>query len=96
MSLKEQLVSTSKDYLGSLETKLNGLLKPVTPRPEFVNTLRQRIQITGQPAWVSRFNNMQFILILVAGVLSGVVVVTMFARVLVNLLASGKKSSGIS
>jgi len=95
MGLKEQLVSTSKDHLDSLEARLNGLLKPVTPRPEFVNTLRQRIQITGKPAWVSRFNNMQFILILVTGVLSGVVVVTMIARVLVNLLVSGKKSSEI-
>ena len=96
MSLKDQLVSTSKDQLGSLETKLNGLLKPVMPRPEFVNTLRQRIQITSQPAWVSRFNNMQFIVILVAGVLSGVVLVSMLARFLVNLLVSGKKSSGMS
>lgn len=96
MGLKDQLVSTSKDHLGTLENKLNGLLKPVSPRPEFVNTLRQRIQITGHPAWVSRFNNMQFLLILVTGVISGVVVVTIFARLLVNLLISGKKSSEIS
>jgi CII-binding regulator of phage lambda lysogenization HflD len=95
MGLKEQLVRTSKDHLGSIETKLNGLLKPVTPRPEFVNTLRQRIQITGKPAWVSRFNNMQFIIILLTGVLSGVVIMTMLARVLVNLLVSEKKSSEV-
>jgi hypothetical protein len=95
MSLKEQIVNPSKDHLGLLESRLNGLLKPVTPRPEFVNTLRQRIQITGQPAWVSRFNNFQFTVILVTGVLSGVFVVTMFARVLVNILGSKKKSSGI-
>lgn len=96
MGFKEQLISTSKDHLGSLETRLNGILKPVSPRPEFVNTLRQRIQITGKPAWVSQFNNIQFILILVTGVLTGVVVVTMLARVMVNLLASGKKSSEVS
>jgi CII-binding regulator of phage lambda lysogenization HflD len=96
MSLKEQIVSTTKDHLGSLESKLNGLLQPVSPRPEFVNTLRQRIQITGQPAWISRFNNIQFIVILVTGVLSGVVLVTMLARFLVNLLTSKKKPSGIS
>ncbi len=96
MSLKEQLVSTPEDHLGSVENKLNGLLKPVMPSPEFVNTLRQRIQITRQPAWVSRFNNIQFILILVMGVLSGVIFVTMFARWLVNILVSGKKSAGIS
>ena len=96
MSLKEQLVSTSKDHMGSLETRLNGLLKPVMPRPEFVNTLRQRIQITSHPAWVSRFTNIQFSLILVLGALSGVFVVTMLARLLVNILVSGKKSSGIS
>ncbi|MFH2039974.1 MAG: hypothetical protein ABIJ65_11120 [Chloroflexota bacterium] len=95
MSSKEKLVNTPKDTLGLLETKLNGLLKPVMPRPEFVNSLRQRIQITTQPAWVSRFNNIQFILILVAGVLSGVIVVTMLARLLVNNLVSGKKSTGL-
>lgn len=96
MSLNGQLVNKSNDHLGSLETKLNGLLKPVAPRPEFVNTLRQRIKITEQPAWVSRFNNMQFILILVTGVISGVVIVTMLARALLNILVSGKKSSGVS
>ncbi len=96
MNLKEQIINTSIDRLGSLETKLTGLLQPVSPRPEFVNTLRQRIQITSQPAWVSRFNNLQFIVILVTGVLSGVVLMTMLARVLVNLLISRKKSSGIS
>jgi len=96
MGFKEQLFKTSKDQFGSLETRLNGLLKPVAPRPEFVNTLRQRIQITGKPAWVGQFNNMQFIVILVTGVLAGVVVVTMLARALVNLLVTGKKSSHAS
>lgn len=95
MRTKEQLVNTTDDHLGSFETRLNGLLKPVMPRPEFVNSLRQRIQITTQPAWVSRFNNIQFILMLVVGVLSGVVVVTMLARLLVNNLVSGKKSAGL-
>ena len=95
MSLKGQSIGTTKDHLGSLEIKLNGLLKPVTPRPEFVNSLRQRIQITGHPAWVSRFNNIQFIVILVTGVLSIVVLVSMIARVLMNVLRSGKKTSNI-
>lgn len=96
MSIKDQIVSASKNRLGSLEIKLNGLLQPVKPRPEFVNNLRQRIQITQHPAFISRFTNIQFLVILVAGVLSGVVLVTMGARMLVNLLASGRKSSGLS
>jgi hypothetical protein len=96
MSLKEQLVNSSKDHFEALETRLNGLLKPVSPRPEFVTDLRHRIQITGHPAWVSRFNNMQFFLILIAGVISGVLVVTMLARFLVNLLTLGKESSKTS
>ncbi|HBG75142.1 MAG: hypothetical protein A2X25_05190 [Chloroflexi bacterium GWB2_49_20] len=93
MSIREQIVSASKDHLGSLEIKLNGLLQPVKPRPEFVNTLRQRIQITQQPAFIGHFTNIQFLVLMLAGVLSGVVLVTMSARMLVNLLASGKKLS---
>jgi hypothetical protein len=94
MSITEQLVSVSKDHLVLLEQKLNGVMQPIKPRAEFVNSLRHRIHVTQNPAIISRFTNLQFIVITLAGVLSGVVLVSIAARVLVNLLTGGKKFSG--
>jgi hypothetical protein len=93
MSIKEQIVSASKDQLVLLETKLNSLLQPIEPRTEFVSSLRHRIQITQNPAIIGRFTSLQFVVITLAGVLSGVVLVTMVARGLVNLLATSRKIS---
>ena len=93
MSMKEQIVNASKDRLVLMETKLTGLMQPIKPRTEFVNSLRHRIQLTQTPAIIARFTSLQFTLITLAGVLSGVVLVTMVARALVNLLATGRKIS---
>jgi hypothetical protein len=95
MSIKEQFVSASMDQLGLLETRLNGLLKPVAPRQEFVNSLRDRIHVTQNPAIISRFTNIQFVFMMILSVISGVVLVTMGARVLVSLLSTGKKNSSL-
>jgi hypothetical protein len=95
MSIKEQFVSASMDQLGLLETRLNGLLKPVAPRREFVNSLRDRIHVTQNPAIISRFTNIQFVFMMILSVISGVVLVTMGARVLVSLLSTGKKNSSL-
>jgi len=92
MNIKEQFVNVSRDQMGKLETKLNGLLKPIAPRQEFVSTLRDRIHVTQNPALIDRFTNIQFILMMVLGVISGVVLVSMGARVLVNLLSFKKKT----
>lgn len=95
MSIKEQFVSASMDQLGLLETRLNGLLKPVAPRQEFVNSLRDRIHVTQNPAIISRFTNIQFVFMMILSVISGVVLVTMGARVLVSLLSTRKKTSSL-
>jgi hypothetical protein len=95
MSIKEQFVSASMDQLGLLETRLNGLLKPVAPRQEFINSLRDRIHVTQNPAIISRFTNIQFVFMMVLSVISGVVLVTMGARVLVSLLSLRKKTPNL-
>ena len=94
MSITEQLVNASKDRLGKLESRLNGLMQPVKPRSEFVSSLRHHIQVTQRPAIIGRFTSLQFVVITLAGVLSGVVLVVMGARVLVNILAANKKIPG--
>lgn len=93
MSIKEQLVSASRDQLELLELRLNGLMKPVAPRQEFVNSLRDRFHVTQNPAIVSRFTNIQFVFMTLLGVISGVVLVSMGARVLVSLLTSKKRTT---
>jgi len=96
MSIKGQFVSASRDQLGILEGKLNGLLKPITLRQEFVTTLRNRIHVTQNPAIISRFTNIQFILMMIISIFSGVVLVTMGARVLINLIVIRKKTTSLS
>ena len=93
MSMQEQIMNASKDHLGRLEIKLNGLLQPISPRTEFVDNLRHRIQVTQTPAFIGRFTNIQFILITLMGVLSGVVLVMMVAKGLVGLLVQKNDSS---
>ena len=73
-----------------IESRLSGILEPVRPNPEFVNTLRERIRVVQQPALIRKFNNLQFIGILIAGLISAVFLVTMLARLLVSLLFPGK------
>lgn len=96
MSGKGQKAKGSSDLVGSIESRLSGIMKPVKPNPAFVNNLRDRFQAVQHPAIIQRFNNLQFITILVAGILSVVVLVTMGAKFLVNLLIPRKKSNGIS
>ena len=96
MSGKGQITNGSSDLIGSIESRLSGMMKPVKPNPAFVNNLRDRFHTVQRPAIIQRFNNLQFITILVAGILSVVVLVTMVAKFLVNLLMPGKKSKGIS
>lgn len=93
MSIKEQIIRASKDQLGSLEKKLNGLMTPVAPRQEFINSLRDRIHITQSPAIISRFNNIQFVFLMLLSIISGVVVVTMVARALFSLLSLRKNTT---
>jgi hypothetical protein len=93
MKINEHILNGSKNTLIPLETRLNGLLKPVQPRPEFINSLRDHFQLAQNPAIISRFSNLQFSLMMIVGVISGVVVMTMTARVLLNLLSLGKRGS---
>ena len=95
MSLNEQFTNSSSNAVGSIESRLTGLLKPVKPNPAFVDNLRDRFQVVSHPAMIHRFSNLKFITMVVAGILSIVVLVTMGTRVLINLLLPGKKSSNI-
>jgi hypothetical protein len=70
MGVARQIVDASKATLNSLENQLAGVLKPVPPRKEFVNTLGNQIQTIHQPNIVQRLTNTHYLLILLAGILS--------------------------
>ncbi|MFC2028445.1 hypothetical protein ACFLTX_00795 [Chloroflexota bacterium] len=96
MSLEKKITNKTTDLFDSIESRLSGILKPVEPNPDFVNTLRDRVRSVQHPSIIKKFNNLQFITIVIAGVLSLVVLVTMIARLILNLLSPERKSTGFS
>ena len=88
MEVTRRLVEASKGKAALIEKRLAGILKPVLPRQEFVRNLRQRIQVTNQPAIVRRFPQRQFIFLLIAGIVSSAIVLVMGVRAFFSLLTA--------
>lgn len=88
MEVTRRLVEASKDKAALIEKRLAGILKPVLPRQEFVRNLRQRIQVTNQPAIVRRFTQRQFIFLLIAGIVSSAILLAMGVRAFFSLLTA--------
>lgn len=72
-----------------LERHMQGVLKPVTPRPEFVRDLRRQL--------VSQFNNLepepgtntrQLLLVSAAGFLTGTLILALGIRTVLALLSA--------
>lgn len=76
------------DYL---EDKLAGMLRPVSPRKEFVRGLGSRIQSLRRTVARARADTWQFVLLVLAGILSLGVLLAMLGRVLYNLLGVRKQ-----
>ncbi|MBU2611382.1 MAG: hypothetical protein KJ606_10635 [Chloroflexi bacterium] len=88
MEVTRRLVEASKDKAALIEKRLAGILKPVRPRQEFIRSLRQRIQVTNQPAIVRRFPQRQFTFLLIAGIVSSAIVLVMGVRAFFSLLTA--------
>jgi hypothetical protein len=74
---------------GSLENRLSGVFKPITPRREFVHKVGTRIQTGTRATFVNHVANWHILAVIVAGLVSLAVFVAMIARALVSL--AGKK-----
>jgi len=90
MGKEDKFVTETNPLEEPIKSRLSGILEPVKPNPNFVNNLRERIQVVQHPAIIQKFSNIQFVAILVAGIVSAVVLTTMLARFIVNLLFQGK------
>ncbi|MBN1305014.1 MAG: hypothetical protein JXA13_11320 [Anaerolineales bacterium] len=68
------------DYLDSLETRLAGTLKPVTPSNDFVQGLRGRIRLPKRGELVSRLRDWHLVVIVVGVVASATLLIVTVAR----------------
>ena len=86
MEAERRFAETPKPKVNPLERQLARLLKPVTPRREFVNSLSHRIQTIHPPDVVDRVANLKMVLLVVAGIASFGLVVLVGIRAFLNLL----------
>ncbi|MGB5842862.1 MAG: hypothetical protein WBG94_00320 [Anaerolineales bacterium] len=73
--------------LNAIESVMLSSLQPVDPRPEFVEGLHQRLTDPMSPTVrFTRQYSSQFILLIIATVLSGIVFILTASRVIISLI----------
>jgi hypothetical protein len=89
--------SASSSELNRIEDVMQTSLKPVAPRPEFVEGLHQRLTDPMNPrVRFTRQYSSQFILLVLATVLSGMVFIITASRVIISLIREFKLTSSRS
>ncbi|MCJ7537938.1 MAG: hypothetical protein WA997_13290 [Anaerolineales bacterium] len=77
----------SSSELNAIESVMLSSLQPVDPRPEFVEGLHQRLTDPMSPTVrFTRQYSSQFILLIIATVLSGIVFILTASRVIISLI----------
>jgi hypothetical protein len=77
----------SSSELNAIESVMLSSLQPVDPRPEFVEGLHQRLTDPMSPTVrFTRQYSSQFILLIIATVLSGIVFILTAGRVIISLI----------
>jgi len=89
MGMGKRFADASMATITSLENRLSGTLKPITPRQEFIHGLGQRIQAGNRTALVNHVPNWHILAMMIAGLVSLAVFLAMVARALLTLF--GKK-----
>ena len=89
--------SAASSELNRIEDVMQTSLKPVAPRPEFVEGLHQRLTDPMNPrVRFTRQYSSQFILLVLATVLSGIVFIITASRVIISLIREFKLTSSRS
>ncbi len=77
----------SGEELMSIETVLGAVLSPVTPRPEYIHSLQERVLATSFPeAEKTEKQAKQNIVMLVLSVMGVTIILGVWIRVIVSLL----------
>ncbi|HEX2697657.1 MAG TPA: hypothetical protein VHM28_08105 [Anaerolineales bacterium] len=80
-----KLTSIPKNDLNDLETHLAGTLRPVAPRRDFVQRLRERVHLPPREEIVVRLRDWQTLVLVFGGVFSGALVILTVARAFFHL-----------
>ena len=79
--------STSSTEFDQIENVMHSSLRPVAPRPEFVEGLHQRLTDPMNPrVRFTRQYSSQFILLILTTLLSGIVFILAATRVIISLV----------
>jgi len=76
-----------EEMIASLEGKLSRVFQPVAPSERFVDHVRSRISIASPRIVVQRLNDTQYILVVLGGVLSMLLLIITGTRALYYLFA---------
>jgi len=87
-----KLTSMPEDDLNDLEAHLAGTLRPVAPRRDFVQRLRERVHLPPRAEIATRLRDWQTLMLVVGGVISGTLVIITVARAMFHLF--GKRDVG--
>lgn len=84
----------SSSEFDRIENVMHSSLQPVAPRPEFVEGLHQRLTDPMTPTVrFTRQYSSQFILLIIATVLSGIVFILTASRVIISLIREFRLTS---
>jgi hypothetical protein len=84
---------TEEKNVNRLEDKLAGALRPIAPRQEFVHGLGGRIMRLRRTMQQAGAGSWQFILLVLAGILSLGLILALLGRALYNLIGVRKQES---
>ncbi|HQV94740.1 MAG TPA: hypothetical protein PLA27_17865 [Anaerolineales bacterium] len=74
-----------QDDFDTLEERLAGTLKPVSPPRDLVQRLRERIRFPARAEIVLRFQDWRRLFLIFGGVMSGLLVIITIARAFFHL-----------
>ena len=84
---KYAMDKASSSEFDKIENAMHSSLQPVVPRPEFVEGLHRRLTDPMNPrVRFTRQYSSQFILLVIATVLSGIVFIITASRVIISLI----------
>lgn len=87
METQKKSADASKAKISSMESRLLGTLRPVTPRREFVRGLGRRILDNSRVGLENNVTNWHILALLIAGLASLAMLLAMLARALLALSA---------
>jgi hypothetical protein len=92
MTNYSKLTNLSEEELDAIEAHLAGILRPVAPRRDFVQSLGGRIHIPPRSEITVRLTDWRKLVLVFSGVLSGALAILTVGRAMYHLF--GRRNAG--